>query len=170
MEKEHLILSYIEQEENTTQRDIARDTGMGLGTVNLLLKKMMNKGLVKIERLNAKSIRYMLTPKGLKEKTEKTYKYIKRSYDHIMTVSNAVGERLQSADIQKADVVYLYGPQNEVYEIVKMALQQQKGLNYEYVGEEEPPGGGEDVVLVWRLEDEEQLSPRHNVINLLKKL
>ncbi|HHT45933.1 MAG TPA: winged helix-turn-helix transcriptional regulator, partial [Firmicutes bacterium] len=69
MEKEHLILSYIQQQEDVTQRDIARNTGMGLGTVNILLKKMIKKGLVKIERLNARSLRYMLTPKGLKEKT-----------------------------------------------------------------------------------------------------
>ena len=171
MEKEHQILSYIEQQENATQRDIARETGMALGSVNLLLKKMIKTGLVKTQRLNARSIRYMLTPRGLKEKTEKTYKYIKRSYDHITSVSHTVGDILQSADVQKAAVLYLYGPRNEIYEIVKMALHQQKGLEYRYVGDGDPPGDDADgVVLVWRLEEEERLDGKQKVINVLKEL
>jgi DNA-binding MarR family transcriptional regulator len=177
MEKEHLILSYIQQQEDVTQRDIARNTGMGLGTVNILLKKMIKKGLVKIERLNARSLRYMLTPKGLKEKTERTYKYIKRSYDHITAVTRTVEDILQSAYLQKADIVYLYGPRNEIYEIIKLALQQQKGIKYTYIANGEPlpdnngnPDFDGNVVLVWRLEDEEKLSGVYHTVNILKEL
>ena len=146
---------------------------MGLGTVNILLKKMIKKGLVKIERLNARSLRYMLTPKGLKEKTERTYKYIKRSYDHITAVTRTVEDILQSAYLQKADIVYLYGPRNEIYEIIKLALQQQKGIKYTYVMIAvrriiTATRFGGNVVLVWRLEDEEKLSGAYRTVNILK--
>jgi len=171
MERELLILTQIEQQEDATQRDIARETGMALGSVNLLLREMTKKGLVKIERLNARSVRYMLTPKGLKEKTEKTYKYIKRSYDHIMSVTRSVGEILQSAHVQQAGFVYLYGPRNEIYQIIKMALQQQQNVRYQHFGPGEPPEAAPGaVILVWRLEDEQELTGFPGVINLLRSL
>ncbi len=168
MEKEHLILNHIQQQQDATQRGIARETGMGLGTVNFLLKKMAKKGLIKVESIDARSLRYILTPKGLKEKSEKTYNYIKRSYNHVLSVSNQVGEILQSADLQKADIVYLYGPQNEMYEIVKMALQQQKSVHYQYI--EEVPDVDTGIVLVWQLEDEKRLAGNLPVVNVLSKL
>ncbi len=171
MEKEQKILSYIQQQENATQRDIAKDTGIGLGTVNLLLKKMIKTGLVKIERLNAKSLRYILTPKGLKEKTERTCNYIKRSYEHITTVSKTVVEILQSAALQKAHIIYLYGPKNEMYEIVKLALQKQKYIKYKFVGDRKPPPTtAKDIILIWTPEDEEKLTDEYRVINILKEL
>lgn len=170
MEKEYLILSYIQQQEDATQRDIARNTGIGLGTVNFFLKKMIEKGLIKIERLNAKSLRYMLTPQGIREKTEKTYKYIKRSYEHINKVTGTINELLNMEDIKGPGIVYLYGPRNELYEIIMLALHKQEGVDYKYVDDNELPSITGNVVLVWTLEDEEKLTPNHRVVNVLKRL
>ena len=171
MEKEYQILSYIQQQENATQRDISNETGIGLGHVNLLLKKMVKKGYVKIERLSAKSLRYILTPQGLKEKTQRTYNYIKRSYSHISKVTLAVNELAKTAQNQGVGTVYLYGPRDEVYEISKLALQQQKGIKYNHISEEKLPVSAEDaLVLVWRMEEEEKLSGSNRVINILKEL
>ncbi len=83
------------------------------------------------------------TPKGMKEKTEKTFNYIRRSYDYIMSVSSTEGELIKSADVQEAGIVYLYGPKNQMYEIIKLALQEQKGVHNLFPGEE--PVLAEDV-------------------------
>ena len=171
MEKEYQILSYIQQQENATQRDIARETGMGLGTVNLLLKKMIKTGLVKIERLSARSLRYILTPQGFKEKADRTLSYIKRSYDHILNVTRAVEDILRSDDLQKAGIVFLYGPRNEIYEIIILALQKQAGMNHKLIGAGELASiTDNDVVLVWNLEEEERLAGRFRIVNVLHKL
>jgi len=171
MEKEWQILSYIQRQENATQRDIARETGIGLGHVNLLLKKMAKKGFVKIERLNARSLRYILTPRGLKEKTERTYSYIKRSYQQINRVSVAVNELVKKAEAQNAGSLYLFGPFDEVCEIIKLALQQQGKVQYVCVGpEERPPLEDGSLVLVWRTEEEEKLPAAYRTVNLLKEL
>ena len=68
MEAEYKVLSHLQENETTTQRHISARTGLSLGSVNLLLKKMVRKGLVKIERLNKRTVRYILTPQGIKEK------------------------------------------------------------------------------------------------------
>ena len=67
METEFKVLSHLHENESTTQRHISKRTGLSLGSVNLLLKKMVRKGLVKIERLNKRTVRYILTPRGIKK-------------------------------------------------------------------------------------------------------
>ena len=82
-DKEYMILSQIESNPDATQRDISRHTGLSLGSVNLLLKKMAKEGLIKIETIPAHRVAYMLTPKGMVEKANKTVSYIKRHYNAI---------------------------------------------------------------------------------------
>jgi DNA-binding MarR family transcriptional regulator len=69
MEVEYQVLTHLQENEQTTQRNISQRTGLSLGAVNILLKKMARKGLIKIEKLNTRTIRYILTPQGMKEKT-----------------------------------------------------------------------------------------------------
>ena len=64
---EVLILEELEKNSDITQRELSEKTGLSLGMVNLLLKKFIKKGFVKLERLNSKSFRYILTPEGFKE-------------------------------------------------------------------------------------------------------
>ncbi|MEN1762014.1 winged helix-turn-helix transcriptional regulator [Anoxynatronum sibiricum] len=82
-DKEHMILTQIDANPDATQRDLSRHTGLSLGSVNLLLKKMAKEGLIKIESIPAHRVAYMLTPKGMAEKANKTVNYIKRHYNAI---------------------------------------------------------------------------------------
>ena len=58
---EVLILEELEKNPDVTQRDLSEKTGLSLGMVNLLLKKFVKKGFVKLEKLNSRSFRYILT-------------------------------------------------------------------------------------------------------------
>ena len=51
MEYEYEVLTHLQNHELTTQRKIATRTGLSLGAVNLLLKRMVRKGLIKVEKL-----------------------------------------------------------------------------------------------------------------------
>lgn len=70
-ESELLILEIIENNSSVTQREISKKSGLSLGMVNLLLKKFVKKGFVKLERLDGKSFRYILTLKDLKKKVKR---------------------------------------------------------------------------------------------------
>ena len=74
--KEINILEVLHDGDEFSQRDIAKLTGMSLGMVNMLLNKCVKKGLVKIEHLNSRSVKYILTPKGIQEKSAKMIEYI----------------------------------------------------------------------------------------------
>jgi DNA-binding MarR family transcriptional regulator len=67
MEHEYEVLNHLQENEITTQRRISKRTGLSLGAVNLLLKKMARKGLIKIEKLNSRTMRYILTPQGYRK-------------------------------------------------------------------------------------------------------
>jgi DNA-binding MarR family transcriptional regulator len=78
------ILAAIGEGNAPTQRALAERHGVALGLTNLYLKRLVTKGYVKVtdfpEKPAArKRLRYLLTPKGLAEKTRLTYAYMDRS-------------------------------------------------------------------------------------------
>lgn len=62
-----------------TQRELARRTGISLGMINALLKRLAERGWVMLTRVSAKTMRYALTPSGLAELTRRTAGYFQRA-------------------------------------------------------------------------------------------
>ena len=169
MEHEYRVLSHLQENETTTQRNISRRTGLSLGAVNLLLKKMARKGLVKVEKLSARTVRYILTPRGIKEKTRLTYQFIRSSYHQIMNMTNAVEALIAENYIANTtDRVILYGPADEVEQILKDTL---RGLDIEpeirRPEEDNFKPEPHHLTLTWRYEDEESLTGNSRVFNIL---
>ena len=78
------ILTAIGEGEPLTQRALAERMGVALGLANLYLKRLATKGHIKIADFGRKPaarkrLRYLLTPKGLAEKTRLTFEYMNRS-------------------------------------------------------------------------------------------
>jgi len=84
------ILRRVTKKPDSTQRELARDLGLSLGKLNYCLKALKTKGLIKINNFtkNPKKINYIyvLTPKGIVEKTKLTINFMKRKieeYDEL---------------------------------------------------------------------------------------
>jgi DNA-binding MarR family transcriptional regulator len=73
------LLTEIESDVKITQRSLSKKLGIALGLTNAYLKRLINKGFVKIHRASANDIRYVLTPSGLMEKSRLTYHYLQYS-------------------------------------------------------------------------------------------
>ena len=90
-EQDHFdVLRRIQKNPESSQRELAEKLGFSLGKLNYCLKALQNKGLVKIENFkkNPKKINYIyvLTPKGITEKTKLTLNFMKRKvkeYDEL---------------------------------------------------------------------------------------
>jgi|TARA_B110000438_G_C15535056_1_gene530187 EPS-associated MarR family transcriptional regulator len=76
------ILLKLSKNPLSSQRKLASELGLSLGKLNYCLKALKEKGLIKIENFkkNPKKINYMyiLTPRGIKEKTKLTLNFMKR--------------------------------------------------------------------------------------------
>jgi DNA-binding MarR family transcriptional regulator len=73
------ILSAVASGEPVTQRNLAQRLGIALGLANLYLKRLTRKGYIKVTTIPPNRLRYLLTPKGIAEKTRLTYEYIEYS-------------------------------------------------------------------------------------------
>src|SRR6056297_1704699 len=121
------VLNILDKEDKPSQREIAKKTGFSLGLVNILIKKCAKKGLLKIERLNSRNIKYILTPEGIKEKTKKTISYVQRSYRAIQQMQNKVAELAKK--YKNRTIYVLKSDNDEVTELVENTLKT-AGIDY----------------------------------------
>ena len=84
------VLRKIQNKPGSTQRELAVELGFSLGKLNYCLKALKIKGLIKIKnfRKNPNKINYLyvLTPKGIAEKTKLTINFMKnkmKEYDEL---------------------------------------------------------------------------------------
>jgi len=152
-DNEILILEELEKNSNITQRDLSEKTGLSLGMVNRLLKKFIKKGFVKLERLNGKSFKYILTPEGFKEKSKKTIEYMKIYYRRTLLIKQNIERIIQTYGRNRTYV--LFGKDKEIKEIIEGIL---KELRVKYITENDIEKiESTDVVLCWNVEDKEKL-------------
>ena len=74
------LLEEIEKNHSPSQRQLARQLDISLGLVNSFIKRLAHKGYFKITHIPKNRVKYILTPKGMTEKSRLTYEYIKVSY------------------------------------------------------------------------------------------
>jgi len=81
-EDQFQVLRKIKKNPKSTQRELAKDLGFSLGKLNYCLQSLREKGLIKINNFNKNPNKinyfYILTPKGLAEKTKLTINFMKR--------------------------------------------------------------------------------------------
>ena len=84
------LLRKIQKKPDTSQRELAESLGFSLGKLNYCIKSLQEKGLLKINNFkkNTNKINYLyvLTPKGISEKTKLTLNFMKRKmkeYDEL---------------------------------------------------------------------------------------
>ena len=89
--KDHFeVLRKIQKKPESTQRELAEELGFSLGKLNYCLKALQKKGLVKIDNFkknkNKINYIYILTPKGILQKTNLTIKFMQlkmNEYDEL---------------------------------------------------------------------------------------
>ena len=85
------VLRKIKKEPDFSQRELAEELGFSLGKLNYCLKALQNKGLVKLQNFQKREnkisyLRYVITPKGISERTKLTLNFMKRKmkeYDDL---------------------------------------------------------------------------------------
>jgi len=175
MENEYQVLNHLHENQITTQRKISQRTGLSLGAVNLLLKKMVRKGFVKVEKLDSRSVRYILTPVGLQEKAHLTYQFVRQSYKQILKINRVLDKLMFDYKINNnGDSVLLYGPADEIRDILTLWFKEQS-INYMAANDLElntdnQLQGDPRLVITWRKEEEKIVKELQNedIVNIMK--
>jgi len=76
------LLRKLESSPHCTQRELSREVDVSLGKVNYCMKKLTEKGLIKLTNFSHNSNKmgyaYFLTPSGIEEKSRLTFSFLKR--------------------------------------------------------------------------------------------
>ena len=93
------VLRHLENDPEITQRELAKKLGISLGKANYCLKALIDKGLVKAGNFknsnNKSAYIYLLTPKGIEEKSRITLHYLKRKIDEYEKLRTEIDELKQ---------------------------------------------------------------------------
>ena len=89
------VLRKIQNNPDASQRELARELGFSLGKLNYCMSALKSKGLVKVNNFkmskNKLNYIYILTPKGIVQKTKLTIKFMQqrmKDYDELQEELN----------------------------------------------------------------------------------
>ena len=143
VERELEILTAIAEGDSTTQRALAARLGVALGLTNLYLKRLVKKGYVKVvgfprKPAARKRLRYLLTTRGIAEKSRLTYDHMVYSLNLYRRARQTLRESLGQLPRAGIKRVALYGT-GEAAELAYLTL---KDFELEPVGVYAAQGGG----------------------------
>jgi DNA-binding MarR family transcriptional regulator len=132
------ILEKLENNGHLTQRDLSKEVGIALGLVNHLLKKMVTKGWIKIKNIDAKKIRYLITPEGAKEKSSLLYKRVESTIHFYLEAKRVIKDKVIHLKNEGIEDVSIYGI-NHISEVLFIVLKE-IGLELNSVVDEKKEG------------------------------
>jgi DNA-binding MarR family transcriptional regulator len=184
---EYVIMTEIIDNENVSQRELSRKLGLSVGTVNILINKMIKEGMIKMNLVSQKQVMYMLTPVGVVEKAKKTVSYLKGHYRAIYETKEKVKLILDELNL-KYENIFILNSNDEMGELIKLATTEYKSENKQKNKQKKIKiinenlneyQNIENTVLLYTIENEEIInellkidSKKNNVkvINLFEKL
>ena len=149
-EREFELINIIGGEIGANQRDLSRQMNLSLGMTNMLVRRLLTKGYIRIRQLNKKKMEYILTPKGFMEKTRKSVNYTLKTINSIGLLKQSIAALLRTAYDQGARKFYLLGG-SDLSGLVDMAARENFGSDCEVVHAQELSLSMDDgVVLICR--------------------
>src|SRR5881628_1373513 len=122
------ILTTIDEGRALTQRAMAQRLGVALGLTNLLLKRLAKKGYIKIvdfprKPAARKRLRYLLTARGIAEKTRLTYEHAAYSLNLYRRARQTLRDALRHLPRNGVKRIALYGS-GEAAELAYLTLKE----------------------------------------------
>lgn len=124
VERDLVILEQIEEDPDTSQAALASQLEVAVGTVNWHLKRLIEKGYVKVRRLERKKLKYIITPEGLLFRARLTVDYIQNSFNLYRLVRQRAITAIDEVRAQGHNCVQVEGI-DEVAEICRLTCIEQ---------------------------------------------
>ena len=92
------VLRAIHKKPKSSQREMAKHLDFSLGKLNYCLKSLKDKGLIKMKNFKKqpdrlKYIQYVLTPKGITERTNLTLNFMKRKFKEYVELKRELEDK-----------------------------------------------------------------------------
>ena len=101
------VLRLLQENPEMSQRELAAAVGVSVGGIHYVLNALIEKGLVKLGNFTAaedkRRYAYVLTPRGIKEKSSLTARFLKRKLAEYEALKEEI-EQLRD-DLRKVQVI-----------------------------------------------------------------
>jgi DNA-binding MarR family transcriptional regulator len=172
-QKELQLLCLLERNANVTQRSLARKLGVALGLTNLYLKRLARKGYIKVTTIPPHRIKYLLTPRGMAEKSRLTCLYMQYSLTYYRDMRQRLSHALSAFSRDGAKRIAIYGT-GELAELAYLTVREmdltlvgfvdgqpeRRFLSYVLSPVESLPGWNYDAVLIADLMEAKKVQAR----------
>jgi len=118
------ILEHIEHFPDTTQATLAKKIGVAVGTVNWHLKRLINKGYIKVQRAERKKLKYIITPEGIALRARLLMDYIQSSMQLYRLVRDRSLKAISAIKRDGYESARIVGD-GEVAEILRLTCMEQ---------------------------------------------
>ncbi len=117
--RELILLETIEQNPDVNQSTLADKLDVAVGTVNWHIKRMVEKGFIKLKRAERKKLRYIITPEGLAFRAHLTVKYVENSMMLFRRTRRRVLELLAEIRAEGYDSIQIFG-EGDLVDVIRL--------------------------------------------------
>lgn len=89
------VHSALNQNPNAGQREFAKSLNLSLGSTNALIRRFCEKGYLCVKKLNARNIKYLVTPSGLNLIAHRSYNYFRRTLKLVSEYQDLVNNTIK---------------------------------------------------------------------------
>lgn len=146
-EREFELINIIGKELANTQRDLSRHLDLSLGQTNMLIRRLVAKGYIRITQINKKKVQYLLTPKGMAEKIQKTVKYTRNTINSIGLIQERLRQIVADLYSRGCRRFYVYA-EKDLMSLIRGAFQQEQLADCEVISVESIDHCSSDGVLL----------------------
>jgi DNA-binding MarR family transcriptional regulator len=135
-ERDLVILERIERDPDETQASMATQLGVAVGTINWHIKRLIEKGYIKVRRAERRKLRYIITPEGVALRAKLTVDFIQTSFQMYRLVRDRVSEALEQVRTAGYSQVQVQG-EGDVADVCLLSCLE-KGVTISEVSETAP--------------------------------
>lgn len=122
--RELSLLENIERDPDVTQLSLATQLGVAVGTVNWHIKRLIDKGYVKVKRAERRKLRYIITPEGIAMRARLTVDYVEQQFLLYRNTRHRVKEHVEKIRQAGFDRVKILGD-SDVADICRLTCIEQ---------------------------------------------
>jgi DNA-binding MarR family transcriptional regulator len=168
-EREFELVNIVGAQLAANQRELSRQMNLSLGMTNMLLRRLVTKGYIRITQLNQKKTEYLLTPKGFSEKMRKSVKYTVKTMTSIGLIKKCFKEVLSQHNALSEKNFYVLGESDFAF-LVEVALKELNHPDYKVYYIKNIEEAKSQGILCICKEEVEDLAMDQKHINFIKEL
>ena len=169
-EREFELINIIGAEIGANQRRLSRLMDLSLGMTNMLIRRLISKGFIRIEQLNKGKVQYLLTPQGFAEKMRKSIRYTLKTINSIGLIKNRVKEILSGLYKDGTRNFYVLG-RHDLSLLVEMVIKDVHWKDCSFtILDDVPTEKVNGILLICKENVNQELLVVHNYLDLIHEI